>query len=527
MRKFINLLLVLILITGCSTKNVEVKDQNLYEIQKDFTYIENIEGFNTKKIDIYNYSKLKFDSNYTYGFYETDDKIFYQEFTNYLNLFQNMFDEKVKFYHYKEMQQWKVEITYEDKTKSNVTFDFNKNNVTLSSIDALESMFKNDTEAEEVFKQSEKLYKEEVFKQVNEPKSIVLDLSKYNLEMKKVGENYLVPSYLLQFVLSAYDNKLFYNGTSFDYFNLMFQNSEGTDNSIAYTAELIDYATRFNLMIFDNFYGLKEYKGDYLQRLSNTNVLGNYANNFTDYIVSLDDNHTNVINYSFGDYDGYATPKLWESYQKEVAYEEKVGCSDDKNTFEQEKLSEDTLYVAVNSLAESSFADEYLKTINSTTTENYKNIVIDLRCNVGGYVFNAAVLLYPFTNENINVNYCDITGGKSSTTYVKKNNKEKIVKSNVYVLTSDLTFSAANEATMLFKEYGIGTIIGEKSGGGAATISSYNSPSGAYLVMSSGQMLCTEKEGHVIEDGIDVHYGFDVNKDTYKQEVLRVIDTNK
>lgn len=526
MRKIVNLLLVLSLISGCSPSSSNENDLNKYETVKNYDYIEEVDGFKTNKIDINNTSDLEFDKEYTYGFYKDQKEIFYQEFTNYINLFQNMFDEKVEFYHYKEKEQWKVEITYDKQNSSNVIFDFKNNYVTLSTFDALESMFKNDTEDSELDEISKKLYKsEDSYKTNVQPKEIVLDLNFYGLELLKIDDSYLVPTYLLQFILSAYDNKLFYNGTSFDYFNLMDYDGESEINdTIVYTPELIDYATKFNSMIFDNFYGLKDYKGDYQERLKNTNDINDYSTNFSNFILSLNDRHTTVLNYAFGDYDGYATEEEYTSYIKEDEYAKRIGCSGSEKDIEQEIISDDTLYVAVNSLNEASFANDYLDTINTKTTKDYKNIVLDLRCNGGGYVFNASVLLYPFTNEDIIVNYTDITGGKTEAIYAKNNKKEKLVKSNVYVLTSDLTFSAANEATMLFKDYEIGTIIGEKSGGGAATISSYNSPSGAYIIMSSGGMLCVNKNGEVVENGIDVDYSFEIQKDTFKQDVLKVIE---
>lgn len=534
MKKIFTILLVIGLATGCSAENEQstsvdtqqVAEENQYLLSKDYGYIEDVEGFNSRKVEINNRSEFKFDQNYTYVFYENNEQIFYQELTNYLNLFQNMFDEKVKVYHYPEQAQWKVEKISDDGEASSVIFDFKQNTVTLSSFEALETMFKADSAGEQLDTIESDLYvTENNVKIVEQSKPIVLDLSAYQIEIKKVDEAYLVPSYLLQFILSSYEDKLYYNGTSFDYFNLiMNEKSINTDTSIKYTPELIDYATRFNMMIFDNFYGLKEDKPDYKQKLQATNDVDDYATDFSNFILDLDDNHTTVIDYGFGDYTDEPTREEDEAIAKDIEYSEKIGCTGAEFTIEEEQLSEDTLYVAVNSLMDPKLANEYLATINSETTKDYENIVLDLRCNGGGYVFNAFVLLYPFTNEDVVATYRDLTGGEATITYAKKDKQQPVVQSNLYVLTSDLTFSAANEATLLFKDNELAKIIGEKSGGGAAPVSAYNSPNGAYMLMSAGTMLSVDENGELTENGIAVDHEIDIDQDTYKQDVLEYVE---
>lgn len=535
MKKLFKLLLVISLVTGCSDANDQPNPMNdgleneQYQTVKKYEYVDNVEGFNSRKVDINNRSEFKFDQKYTYVFFENDEQIFYQELTNYLNLFQNMLDPNVKIFHFQAKDQWKVEITDEDGITSYVLFDFKQNTVTLSSFEALDAMFKTVTATEQIEEIEKQLYvSDNNVQTIEKSKPIVLDLSEYQIELKKVGDDYLVPSYLLQFVLSSYEDKLYYNGTSFDYFNLMMSNkSIKTNNKISYTPELIDYATRFNMMIFDNFYGLKDYKPDYRQQLQATNDIDEYANDFSNFVLGLDDKHTMVIDYGFGDYADQPTVEEDKEIEKEIKYSEKVGCTGAELAVESEPLSDDTLYVAVNSLMDHQLADEYLQTVNSETTKSYDNIVLDLRCNNGGYVFNAFVLLYPFTNEEVVANYSDLTGGQIKFSYTKKDQEADVVKSKLYVLTSDLTFSAANEAALLFKENEIGTIIGEQSGGGAAPVSAYNSPNGAYMLMSSGMMLSTSEEGEITENGIPVDYQIDIEYDTYKQDVLEFIEQEK
>lgn len=532
MKKIFKLLLVISLVSGCSAANDQsnpvndVLETDQYQTVKNYEYVENVEGFNSRKVDIDNRSEFKFDQKYTYVFFEDDEQIFYQELTNYVNLFQNMLDPKVKIFHFEANDQWKVEITDEDGNTSYVLFDFQQNTVTLSSFEALDAMFKDVTASEQVDTIEQQLYESENKVQIIEKsKPIVLDLSKYQIELKKVGDAYLVPSYLLQFVLSSYEDKLYYNGTSFDYFNLLLsEKSIKTNNKIAYTPALIDYATRFNMLIFDNFYGLKDYKPEYREQMQATNDTDEYATDFSNFVLGLDDKHTMVIDYGFGDYTDQPTVEEDEAIDQEIKYSEKVGCTGAELAIESEPLSEDTLYVAVNSLMDPQLADEYLQTVNSEATKNYDNIVLDLRCNNGGYVFNALVLLYPFTNEDVVANYSDLTGGEFKFTYTKKDKQAEVVKSKLYVLTSDLTFSAANEAALLFKENEIGTIIGEQSGGGAAPVSAYNSPSGAYMLMSGGMMLSTSEDGEITESGIPVDHQIDIQHDTYKQDVLEFVE---
>jgi C-terminal processing protease CtpA/Prc len=98
---------------------------------------------------------------------------------------------------------------------------------------------------------------------------------------------------------------------------------------------------------------------------------------------------------------------------------------------------------------------------------------------------------------------------------------------NWFILTSKVTFSAANLMAATAKEQGIATVIGLKSSGGASSISGTVLPTGDVIFISSTNVISTrDTEG----DYISVEYGVDPDilfpgvsslyNDEYIQEVV-------
>jgi len=84
---------------------------------------------------------------------------------------------------------------------------------------------------------------------------------------------------------------------------------------------------------------------------------------------------------------------------------------------------------------------------------------------------------------------------------------------NWYVLTSGVTFSAANLFASMAKELGI-PVIGQDSSGGASSIGVIISPDGTAFFISTNNVLCTRVGDEIngydyisIENGIEVDYG--------------------
>jgi len=82
-----------------------------------------------------------------------------------------------------------------------------------------------------------------------------------------------------------------------------------------------------------------------------------------------------------------------------------------------------------------------------------------------------------------------------------------------YVMTSSVTFSAANLMTSMAKEMGVAKIIGTKSSGGAASIGLFVTPDGTLLLRSTNNVFANvsvdENENRTytdIEGGVPVDY---------------------
>ncbi|MDV7399915.1 S41 family peptidase, partial [Arthrospira platensis SPKY1] len=92
------------------------------------------------------------------------------------------------------------------------------------------------------------------------------------------------------------------------------------------------------------------------------------------------------------------------------------------------------------------------------------------------------------TEQPIEMHYQNPTEGSRVSYFVEveTNAYENI---NWFILTSRVTFSAANLMTSIAKQQGFATIIGTTSGGGASSITPIVLPNGAFYTMSSLNVL--------------------------------------
>jgi len=82
-----------------------------------------------------------------------------------------------------------------------------------------------------------------------------------------------------------------------------------------------------------------------------------------------------------------------------------------------------------------------------------------------------------------------------------------------YIVSSSVTFSAANLMVSMAKEQGLATILGKNSSGGASSIGVILTPDGSALMISTNNVLSTRIGDAVngyeyisVEDGIEVDY---------------------
>ncbi len=156
------------------------------------------------------------------------------------------------------------------------------------------------------------------------------------------------------------------------------------------------------------------------------------------------------------------------------------------------------------------------------------SITLDLTWNMGGNVGALYRVVGFITDQAFKVSRIDRTTSRNSTTHIIVDGVPKYNHINWSLLTSKVTFSAANSLATIFKENNLGPIIGTTSGGGAASITPILLPNGTAFTMSSNNIngyregLGTEEDPFVYYDneyGIKPNYPISVY-DLYKELVL-------
>ncbi|ENY68478.1 Hypothetical protein, predicted lipoprotein [Metamycoplasma auris 15026] len=166
----------------------------------------------------------------------------------------------------------------------------------------------------------------------------------------------------------------------------------------------------------------------------------------------------------------------------------------------------------------------------SNNQKQIKNIILDLSLNGGGSVFAMIKTLGFLTNKHIvshdyfaldkisiNSNYkVDVYGNYA----FQKHNYEQY---NWNLLIGINTFSAANQAANITKEMGIAKIIGQKSGGGMASIMPVVLEDGTTITISSPNQV-RNANNNEIESGIEPDIYLDY-KNFYNDAVFEEIFT--
>lgn len=120
---------------------------------------------------------------------------------------------------------------------------------------------------------------------------------------------------------------------------------------------------------------------------------------------------------------------------------------------------------------------------------NVENIGLDLTFNTGGNVGALYRILGLISDQPFGVSSFNRDTYSYSTTYITTS-YEAYTDYNWFLLTSYVTFSAANEMATIFKQNNMGIIIGQTSGGGASSITPILLPDGTFFTMSSNNINC-------------------------------------
>ncbi len=369
-------------------------------------------------------------------------------------------------------------------------FDVEENTINLSSSDFANEIiygdgFKNYTVESKTFGKKEEL-------QIN--------LNNYSMELFSVNNRTLMPFSLANMMF----NQSYYMFLLNDEIHML--DIGRYDDVYSLSEENYSGVTEFDLNIlrlyFDEFYGLSQVKDmTQVDNILSNDELSREQRVF-DVITFLDDSHTKLF-YPFieSDTSDFCT---YDPAGKSF----KVGYVDE------------FMYITINTFyfLESSWYDQILK-----DTKHYENIVIDVSCNRGGYVSNIYDLISNLTSEKIDVYYIR---GNEQIHYILNSNKSISDKNEIYLVTSNFTYSAGNTLANLMSTNNIATLVGNETAGGACSRFDFVLPSNLVLATSSNQ-CSTNEEGILTENGVmpDILLSVDVTN-LNKNEIVEIIKAN-
>jgi hypothetical protein len=405
----------------------------------------------------------------------------------------------------------------------NNTYDFTKNTLSIDSFDFFGSV-----SSETVTEFGKGL---DVIEYKETPsKTIVIPLGEYGFDIVQKGELNLIPFHLANQLYSGQMFNAYYNGDAvygFDYWtkdqdlNLMRASSKGT----ATLSEGLKFKTYKHLgLVMDYFYGLKDLNNvsSYFNQLTNFDaglLQGSDANHYSEvkrFVFSLGDLHSSfdlvghyepslTIPLAISDFKGRAATFINAYYSPRVQdYCEVAG----RNAY---RLIDNGKTALITFNGFSADNDEKTGTvetigpliIKAKEVDNVDNIVLNLACNTGGNVGALIRMLGYLTDELIPLHYINPTDGKTGS--YSYSNEIKKVDVNWYILSSTVSFSAANMMISVAKENKFAKIIGTPSSGGASSVAPTILPSGAIITISSLSMSAN-KNYQSIELGITPDY---------------------
>ncbi len=144
----------------------------------------------------------------------------------------------------------------------------------------------------------------------------------------------------------------------------------------------------------------------------------------------------------------------------------------------------------VNTLVHSDSAVYMEETLENIMAEKptLTNVILDLSWNTGGNVGALYRVLGFITDQPFVVSGIDRTTGTHSSYVVSITKANPYTSLNWSLLTTRVTFSAANSMTTIFRANNLGPIIGVQTGGGACSITPVLLPNGTAFTMSSNNI---------------------------------------
>ncbi len=350
----------------------------------------------------------------------------------------------------------------------------------------------------------------------------IIYLADYDIKIIEEEGVYFIPLYLANLILTGDYLNVYMSGDKIYIVDDFYSVQEILDNEGSTLMQdednLIYNTVNFAAMFFDNFYGLKDffevdsYLADFTERgwyeAESIEILDVLMQEF---IFDLDDLHTQIAHYGAkNDGVGIVHPeqdsrlvKFYTVYMDDICYERDYDYDfQEYDYFYILEINEFNLQIY-------DYLNEVLVDLNPE-----KPVFIDLGCNSGGSLGAVLELAAYLTNDDIPLKYINpYTGEGYSLLY--QGNTDKAMTNELYLFTSNMTYSAANLFTSMVKDNGWATIIGNDSLGGACSVLYSVFPNNLVLTYSS-MMTMLNNEGEIIEMGIAPDYYDDYSLSAYE-----------
>lgn len=497
------------------------------------TYPSNTNGTTTDPLPLLTKETIEFENFSTqfisetagteipFYYFSSKPQIPFVDVTDFITLLNGLIDETTQvtllddhtvkvFVEYELTPEEMAEIGTENPVfTESVIFDFLEQTVTAPNIDSFD-YFSGESETD--FGAGLELvdsYEEEL-------PGFSADVSEYGFSFEIIQEGdstkYLLPLSLADLFLTGSMFDVVQNGDmlyGIDTYQLNNLPAKVTRANGTITDEIKTESRHFLSFVFDYFYGLKDYKSiDSFETYVEEKFLGitPFEKGLYTFVDSLEDMHTGVI--TTGHYNpSYEHYRYYDDYPQHIIdyFNSSYGCNCDliqnDENFEIEIEENSIAYLKINGFTEE-FRTEVAPYMEEIREANVESVVLDLSCNGGGVLAGVYHLLNYLTNDDITV-YTTTQGARSSWTYDVEG--DLAIDADFFIVTSSVTYSAANLFTALAKEMGLAKTIGEKTGGGACSIKTIVLPNGAILQISSNMNL-SFSTFETVEEGIDVDY---------------------
>ncbi|TVP93972.1 MAG: hypothetical protein EA374_08175 [Acholeplasmatales bacterium] len=354
----------------------------------------------------------------------------------------------------------------------------------------------------------------------NPSEGVTFDLGAYRMELVQHEDKFLMQFHLANLFFTGSMFDVYYNGDALigvDTYQISALETIETLNETTKRGtvpyDMLDATYHFLNFTFDHFFGLKiaseieTYYEFFEARRSGFMSSGasTHYNAVFRSAIDLDDLHTDLRHpgyfMDFRNFDGrlfweYLAPRttrFFQAFQLELPGH----CNAPRVRY----FNNDTIALVRISGFNVDTPDQFRDDLTAAQNRGVETVIVDVSCNTGGIIGTMLQTLGYMTDEPLPYHSVNAGDGATTTAYYGTNNEA--FDFDWYLLTSPVTYSAANLFASMVRELGIAPIVGEQSSGGASSITTNFLPSGAIVIMSSPNVLA-DANYESIEFGIPV-----------------------